>query len=143
MIKVCLKSTVSLTMKAKAIENMLSAQILIDQKQFTPSVHCSYYAVFQYMKHMLANTTNNPITLAIQDAHKGDSSHEYILTEIKNRINARPQIVRTFTENVRFLKNERVEADYHQKKFNDIESLTCKDRAEGLITNLKTFFGNI
>ena len=31
----------------------------------------------------------------------------------------------------------------NQKKFNDIESLTCKDSAEGLITNLKTFFGNI
>jgi uncharacterized protein (UPF0332 family) len=130
-------------MKTKANNNIKSAQILIDQKQYTSSVHCSYYAVFQYMKHMLANTDKNPITLANQDAHKGDSSHEYILTEIKNRINAKPQIVRTFTEKVRFLKNERVEADYHQKKFNDIESLTCKDSAEGLITNLKTFFGNI
>ena len=130
-------------MKTKANNNIKSAQILIDQKQYTSSVHCSYYAVFQYMKHMLANTDKNPITLANQDAHKGDSSHEYILTEIKNRINARPQLVRTFTETVRLLKNERVEADYHQTEFDDVKSITCKNHAEGLITNLKTFFGNI
>ena len=130
-------------MKTKANKNIQSAQILIDQKQYTSSVHCSYYAVFQYMKHMLANTDKNPITLANQDAHKGDSSHEYILIEIKNRINARPQLVRTFTETVRLLKNERVEADYHQREFDDVEGLTCKNRAEGLIANLKTFFGNI
>ena len=130
-------------MKTKAINNIQSAQILINQKQYTSSVHCSYYAVLQYMKYMLANTNKNPNTLATQDSQKGDSSHEYILTEIRNRINAKPQIVRTFTNTVRHLKNERIEADYHQKEFNDIESITCKDRAEGLITNLKTFFGNI
>ncbi len=33
---------------------MQSAQILINNKQFTSSVHCSYYAVFQYMKYVLA-----------------------------------------------------------------------------------------
>ena len=130
-------------MKTKANKNIQSAQILIDKKQYTSSVHCSYYAVFQYMKYMLANTDKNPITLANQDAHKGDSSHEYILIEIKNRISASPQLVRTFTETVRLLKNERVEADYHQKEFDDIEGLTCKNRAEGLIANLKNFFGNI
>ena len=130
-------------MKTKANKNIQSAQILIDKKQYTSSVHCSYYAVFQYMKYMLANTDKNPITLANQDAHKGDSSHEYILIEIKNRISASPQLVRTFTETVRLLKNERVEADYHQKEFDDIEGLTCKNRAEGLIANLKKFFGNI
>ena len=130
-------------MKTKANKNIQSAQIFIDQKQYTSSVHCSYYAVFQYMKHMLANTDKNPITLANQDAHKGDSSHEYILIEIKNRINARPHLVRAFTETLRLLKNERVEADYHQREFDDVEGLTCKNRAEGLIANLKTFFGNI
>lgn len=122
---------------------MRSAQILIDNKQFTSSVHWSYYAVFQYMKYMLANTSNHPIAIAVQDAHSGESSHEYILTEIKNRIGAKPQIVRTFANMVRLLKNDRVDADYHQKEFSDIESITCRDCAKTLITNLKTYFGNI
>lgn len=130
-------------MKTKALDNIESAQTLIDCKQFTSSVHCSYYAVFQYMKYMLANTTNNPIALVDQDAHKGDSSHEYILTEIKNRIKKDPRTVRTFTETVRLLKNDRVDADYHSRKFSDIESIICKDHAVGLIANLKTYFGNL
>ena len=130
-------------MKTKALENITSAQKLIDCKQFTSSVHCSYYAVFQYMKYMLANTTNKPIALVDQDAHKGDSSHEYILTEIKNRINKDPRTVRNFTETVRLLKNDRVDADYHLRNFTDIESITCKDYAVGLIANLKTYFGNL
>ncbi len=92
---------------------------------------------------MLANTTNKPIALVDQDAHKGDSSHEYILTEIKNRINKDPRTVRNFTETVRLLKNDRVDADYHSRKFSDIESITCKDHAVGLIANLKTYFGNL
>lgn len=122
---------------------MQSAQILINNKQFTSSVHCSYYAVFQYMKYVLAKTSVNPINLATQDAHKGDSSHEYILMEIKNRISARPQAIRTFTDTVRILKRDRVDADYHQKEFSDTESITCRDRANTLITNLKTYFGNL
>ncbi|MDE5760215.1 MAG: HEPN domain-containing protein [Bacteroides sp.] len=130
-------------MKNKSDNNMLSAQILIDNKQFTSSVHCSYYAVFQYMKYMLANTSDRPITFATQDAHSGESSHEYILTEIKNRINAKPQMIRTFTQTVRLLKNNRVDADYHHKDFSDEESITCRDLANTLITNLKTYFGNL
>lgn len=122
---------------------MLSAQILIDNKQFTSSVHCSYYAVFQYMKYMLANTPDRPITFATQDAHSGESSHEYILTEIKNRINAKPQMIRTFTQTARLLKSNRVDADYHHKDFSDEESITCRDLANALITNLKTYFGNL
>lgn len=63
--------------------------------------------------------------------------------EIKNRINARPQAIRTFTDTVRILKRDRVDADYHQKEFSDTESITCRDRANTLITNLKTYFGNL
>lgn len=43
-------------MKTKAQSNLVSAQNLISCKQYTDSVHCSYYAVFQYMKYMLAHT---------------------------------------------------------------------------------------
>lgn len=130
-------------MKAKAIENLTSAQKLINNSQFTSSIHCSYYAVFQYMKYMLAHTTKSPITLSIQDSHTGDSSHEYILTEIQNRIDGNPRSARTFAQRVRKLKNDRVEADYRQKSFTEEESIECRDCANALITNLKTYFGNL
>lgn len=130
-------------MKIKAQNNLESAQILIEKKQYTCSVHCSYYAVFQYMKYMLANTNNNPISFTEQNSHNGEDSHEYILNETKNRINQSYKIIRNFSEEVRILKKNRVEADYQQKEFTDLESLDCKKNAEGLISTLKRYFGNI
>lgn len=130
-------------MKSQALENLESAQILINNHKYTSSVHCSYYAVFQYMKYMLATTSNNPIPFAQQDAHSGDSSHEYILLETKGRIHASPIKIRNFCEGVQNLKKDRVDADYHQKQFTVDESLECKADADRLITNLKTYFGNL
>jgi len=130
-------------MKSKALKNLESAQILINNKQFTSSVHCSYYAVFQYMKYMLAHTDQNPISFETQNPSDGKSSHEFIIEEIKSRLNTSSRNIRSFTEGVRLLKKDRVEADYAIRVFTDIESLSCIERANGLITNLKTYFGNI
>lgn len=130
-------------MKTKANDNLYSAQLLINNKLYTTSVHCSYYAAFQNMKYMLANTPNNPIPLATQDSNTGYCSHEYILLEVKNRLNISPNEKRKFVDEVRYLKKERVDADYKTRKFSDLESLDCIDKAKGIITKLKTYFGNI
>lgn len=131
------------TMKSKALENLSSAQILINNKQFTTSVHCSYYAVFQYMKYALSKSTFRPIDYFTQDSHNGESSHEYILTEVKNRIQTNPRNLRSFTEGVRNLKQNRVDADYHLRNFSDIEGIECRDNAEKLIKNLNNYFDNL
>ncbi|TGX80497.1 HEPN domain-containing protein [Palleniella muris] len=130
-------------MKSKALENLSSAQILINNKQFTTSVHCSYYAVFQYMKYALSKSTFRPIDYFTQDSHNGESSHEYILTEVKNRIQTNPRNLRSFTEGVRNLKQNRVDADYHLRNFSDIEGIECRDNAEKLIKNLNNYFDNL
>ena len=130
-------------MKSKVQENLNSAQILINNQHFTASIHCSYYAVLEYMKYMLANTDRNPISFEVQESNSGDSSHEYILGEIIGRIDHGKKAKKNFSQGVRFLKKERVDADYTQRKFSDIDALDCKQKAEGLITNLKTYFGNI
>ena len=129
-------------MKAKALSNLDSAQMLIDNKLYTNSVHCSYYAVFQYMKHVLAHTKHRPISLSEQDAHGGESSHEYILNKIKERLNTNPRNERNFMESIRLLKKDRVDADYTTRTFTDIEGHDCRSRANALITQLKTYFGN-
>ena len=130
-------------MKTKATNNLNSAQLLINNKQYTTSVHCSYYAVFQSMKYVLANTSINPIPLATQDSHMGESSHEYVLLEIKNRLQSPPRNERRFAETVRFLKKERVDADYKSREFTDEESLDCLDRAKKIVADLKTYFGDL
>lgn len=130
-------------MKKKSHNSLLVAQELINRKGIfcTQSVHCSYYAVLQRMKYVLANLKNNPIPYDKQTSDE-KSSHEKILDEIKNRIN-NPKNKRKFAEEFRNLKNERKMADYTDKQFNEEESADCKQRAESLLYKLKDFFGDL
>lgn len=128
-------------MKTKALENLASSQLLIDQHHYTASVHCSYYAVLQYMKYMLANTSKKPVSYPSQ-SQPGSDSHDYLIGLIRDRIN-NPLNARNFVEGIRELKKQRVSADYELFEFSDIDSLDCRSKAEGLIMKLKTYFGNI
>ena len=125
-------------MKAKALDNLKVAQSLIDKKEAcsnTASIHCSYYAVLQYMKYILAHT-DNPITYEEQTQQtKCQSSHEYVIFEIKERFSD--------FKDVRDLKKDRVDADYSEREFSLDESLECRDQANRLISKLKRYFGNI
>ena len=37
----------------------------------------------------------------------------------------------------------RVSADYELTEFTDLDGLVCKEKADGLIAKLKTYFGNL
>ena len=132
-------------MKSKALGNLDVAQLLInerDERSCTASIHCSYYAVLQYMKYILAHS-NNPITYEEQTQQtKYQSSHEYIIFEIKERFSD-PKQARDFAQDVRDLKKDRVAADYSEREFSLDESLECRDQANRLISKLKRYFGNI
>lgn len=128
-------------MKDKSNNTMCAAQMLLNNKQSTPSVHCSYYAVLQYMKYMLAQTTDSPIPYD-QQTSESSGVHEFLIHEIKNRINKK-DLRRQFNEGIRELKQARVQADYYDKIFSIEDGLQCKKNAEGLIAKLKTNFGDI
>ena len=135
-------------MKTKAIGNLNVAGALINKQEensCTASIHCSYYAVLQYMKYTLAHTDKKPLAYEEQDEQsKGKSSHEYIIVQIKQRIDRhRPKAVQEFAQTVRELKDMRIDADYSSRQFTVEESLECKQQAEGLIAKLKTYFGNL
>lgn len=103
---------------------------------WTTCVHCSYYAVFQFMKYLLAEKSENPISYERQNANTGSDSHSYILDEIKNRIKNFSE-ARNLGERVRDLKQQRLWADYHNKVFTQAESLECEDKANVIIRSLK------
>lgn len=135
-------------MKTKAIGNLNVAGALINKQEensCTASIHCSYYAVLQYMKYTLAHTDKEPLSYEEQDEQsKGKSSHEYIIVQIKQRIDRhRPKAAQEFAQTVRELKDMRIDADYSSRQFTVEESLKCKQQAEGLIAKLKTYFGNL
>lgn len=124
---------------------MDAAQTLLNNKQATASIHCSYYAVLQYMKYMLANTDKDPIPYTKQVAEtdsSSSSSHQFLIEEIQNRISNK-DLRRQFNDGIRVLKRARIEADYTEKEFSLELGLMYKQNAQGLITKLKTNFGNI
>ena len=133
-------------MKTKAIGYLGVAQTLINKQEeisSTVSVHCSYYAVLMYMKYILAHTDRQPLSYEEQDEKsKGEGSHEYMIEQIRQRINHR-KAGRDFAQAVRDLKQARKYADYTTKQFTVEESLELKQQAEGSITKLKTYFGNL
>ena len=91
-------------MKSKALNSLKAAQRLVEAREtygYNSSIHCSYYALLQYMKYKLATFKKNPLPYEKQDK-KDESSHDYLLKEIKNRIN-NPIKERKFSE--RFFSN--------------------------------------
>lgn len=58
-------------MKSKSRDTLNVAQALINRKDIfcTQSVHCSYYAVLQMMKYVLAHVNLNPIPYDKQDSN--------------------------------------------------------------------------
>lgn len=130
-------------MRLKAIANLDVAEELInkrDEEYSTISIHCSYYAVLQYMKYTLATTKENPILYKDQNNRSDKKgSHDTIIMEIQKRIKDRHK-AKDFAEEVRLLKKKRVEADYSSKRFSIDESLSCKENADSLINKLKCFF---
>ena len=138
-------------MKTKAIHNIKAAEALIDKAEegyYTASIHHVYYAVFQYMKYELAHTDMEPLSDEEQTVKAKEhrvGSHDFIIKEIKRRISrlADPDTAQDFTQYVRELKGDRIDADYRSRQFTLEESLACKRLAEELITKLKTYFGDL
>lgn len=132
-------------MRSKAENNLLAAQRLINARTFpSESVHCSYYAVYQYMMYILNTTEKDPISYEEQQKlSNGSDSHTYTLLEITYRINKSSKEIRDFYNSVMELKNARITADYSTAQITETESLTYKSRAEGIISKLKQYFGNI
>ena len=133
-------------MNKKADQNIALAQHLLNNHIFpTESVHCSYYAVLQYMKYYLAVTTSSPISYDEQrkKACANGQSHEFLIDETQLHAQSTPSKIHTFIQSVRDLKKKRVEADYYEKVFTEDEALTCKEQAESLIRSLKDFYRNI
>lgn len=124
--------------KTKYLDSLTSAQNLIDNKMYTSSVHCSYYSTFQMMKFVLAHKC--AISYDTQDKQVGNSSHTFIITEIINNCK-NPTLSRKIKNKFDVLKSNRVDADYHDVMFSDIESLDCIDLSKSIQSLIKQQFG--
>lgn len=131
-------------MREKTDANIDAATYLIssaDGKHCNTSIHCSYYAVLQYMKFILHNLTTAPISYDMQKKNGGQSSHDYIYGEIINRLaHCNIADLRNYKNGFISIKKHRTEVDYSTKTFQLEDCLTCKESAERLITFLRSQF---
>lgn len=125
-------------MKKKSEENVLSAVLLIDNSLFTSSVHCSYYAGFQFTKYVLANFCGIDYERQEKES-KGKDSHFYIQSEMEKRFEDSERL--NFIDYNKYfnkLKKFRKKADYSQDFINKEEAEKACSCAEKLIDLLKT-----
>lgn len=131
-------------MRKKTDANIEAAKFLInseDGKHCNASIHCSYYAVLQYMKFILHNLKTAPISYDMQKEKGGQSSHDYIFGEILIRL-TRCNItdLRNYKNSFNCIKKYRTEVDYSTKTFQLEDCLTCQENAERLIVFLRSQF---
>ncbi|WP_459187296.1 HEPN domain-containing protein [Parabacteroides sp. APC149_11_2_Y6] len=128
--------------RKKAIEYLDAAQDLINKGHYNSSVHCSYYSRLLHMKYILAHHAERPISYDVQNEKRETGSHDFILEEINNRIDSHKK-AKDIVEFFRYLKSERVDADYRDKLFDAEACLDIKQKAEGLKTKLNDQFGTL
>ena len=107
--------------KAKSEFNLLAAKVLIDEHDYyAPSVHCSYYGCFQFIKYKL-NQLGQTYDIVSQtiEADKTLHSHTYPINLLLQELSAKGvnrHDVREVKEKINDLKYFRVVADYHDKE---------------------------
>ncbi len=130
-------------MKDKAQSNIdLATRLLNDGDDYSAnaSIHCSYYAVVQYMKHTLASDPLSPISLRDQDANAaGAGSHNYLITETASRLSQSARCRHSFRQRVRNLKQLRVVADYSSTIVGQRDGKRCLEEAKSLIKQFEDY----
>lgn len=104
-------------MKAKSEENIKAAELLIKERLYASSVHCSYYACFQLIIHVLLEKFNYD---HVDEGGRG--SHNAVLNKFKScleKIDSKRR-AKWFTDDMYDLKKFRNRADYSDEKIDDI-----------------------
>ncbi len=122
-------------LEEKSDHNILSAEFLIDQGLHSSSIHCSYYAVFQLMKHLYVSSINQSFE-KLDEYHKKNSCnvHKVILDSFCNLIdneidrrNLRNGIIDLKNiRNISDYKNMKIDIDISKKAFSNSKSIISK-----------------
>lgn len=124
--------------RKKAEENLSAACLLIENNMFSSSVHCSYYAGFQFSKHALANCCGIDYVKQGNES-SGKDSHYYVLKCIEEDLLKRSWRIAVADYNKYYskLKQLRKKADYLQDIISSKEAAVAYDYADKMIILLK------
>lgn len=127
----------------KSEENLVSSRLLIENKCFNSSVHCSYYSSVQLMIHLLLNKfdfTQDKLEITAKSENKGSHvfAKNYLYLKMKD-LNIRFKALE-FQRLVGELKNKREQADYHEVEISSDFCQNAYDQAQVVNTILKETF---
>lgn len=128
-------------LKEKSGFNIDSAQELINKSYYAPSVHCSYYGSFQYMKYTLKNLNSWTYDYIEQEClnYRG-GTHNYIIDKIllalKNKINSSKDYA-DIKRKIKELKLFRTNSDYFNVQILHNDAQKSLDYSKEIISALK------
>lgn len=124
----------SCVMNEKAKQNIQAAEVLICKGYYNSSIHCSYYALFQYMKYILDHC--GLCTYKSQDKKTNTKgSHDNILKELDPHIkDARLRL--NLHHSFSTWKKLRMVADYQVTPIVQDDSQKCLDDVRDIIERL-------
>lgn len=124
--------------RKKAEENLSAAGLLIGNNMFSSSVHCSYYACFQFSKYVLANSCGLGYEKQEHES-KGKDSHYYVPNCISNSLLKMTYQIAYADYNKWYskLKRLRKKADYLQDVITSKEATEAYGCADNIMSLLK------
>lgn len=116
-----------------------ASQLLIDKNEaLNCSIALAYYSVFVYMKHLIANVKNSPLSYE-ESKFKGKNAHNELRKKaIEERIQSEEW--KDLDKRVKKLHDLRVEAEYSDRIFNREEAIEYNNEADYLRKRLKYFY---
>ena len=104
-------------LKEKSEQNLKSADLLVLNKLFSPSVHCSYYSCVQLMLHILRSDLGKSDKDVDDESYKGSKDengfHNWLQNLISREFFSRHYMLgRDFNNFIGSLKGTRIKADY-------------------------------
>ena len=131
-------------LRNKSEFNFDSAAILINEDKYAPSVHCSYYSVFQLMKYLYVQNKKisyeNLNQSIISDKR---NTHKYLIEEFclhlqsDSRCKLNKFQVRDLKKDIQDLKQFRLESDYDDIEINHKKSTQALGLSESILKRLK------
>lgn len=128
--------------KSKAIENYKAAMLLSNDnnKMYSASIHCAYYACFQFTKHILAQRCCIPYNQQKKEAmDEAIGTHNYVINEILNHLNLKNECdaYDIYHDKMSELKRLRTMADYDNIIISPVEAHKAMDFANDILDTLK------
>ena len=132
-------------LKSKSSQNITSALILINNNQFSSSIHCSYYACVQLMLHILRadfNKSEQDITDESQTGSQDEGGfHNWLINFIRGQFFLRNNVdCRDFHSFITQLKGKRIKSDYKNKEIKPNEAREAYDYTQRIIKLLEKNF---